>query len=166
MGLKPLSAVPVIKRLNGRELYRSRLGAVHFGHNDQSGDAPRPVRDTDAGVSIGTARFHDGDDRREATRMEGCGVRVLLSPGTEHAADTLDDGFGYNYCFEKAAQGTATLDSRIFTPTTYAAGACADLAGRSCSGTAADGEAHVGFFPLRHELSDPGFTEAGRSLIR
>jgi hypothetical protein len=36
----------------------------------------------------------------------------------EHAADTLDDGFGYNYCFEKAARGTATLDSKMFTPTT------------------------------------------------
>lgn len=116
MGLKPLSAVPVIKRLNGADY--TVPDTVRYTSVTTIAPATLPGR-------YGT-RVPAYPSAQHDFTMATIVVKPLAWKDAEfayfsllarHAADTLDDGFGYNYCFEKAAKGTATLDSRIFTPT-------------------------------------------------
>jgi hypothetical protein len=117
MGLKPLSAVPVLKRLNGPDY--TTPDSVRYTSITTIDPATLPGR---YGTRVPAYPSAQHDFTMATIVVKPLGWKdaefAYFSLLAEHAADTLDDGFGYNYCFEKAARGTATLASRIFTPTT------------------------------------------------
>ena len=117
MGLMPLSAVPVIKRLNGA-VY-TVPDTVRYTSITTIDPATLPGR---YGTRVPAYPSAQHDFTMATVVVKPLGWKdaefAYFSLLARHAADTLDDGFGYNYCFEKAAKGTATLESRIFTPTT------------------------------------------------
>lgn len=116
MGLKPLNQVPLIKRLNNPDYTNPdtvqftsitttdpmTLPAKYGARNPAYPDAQRDF--TMATVVVKPRGWTDAEF-------------AYFSIVAKHASDTLDDGWGYNNCFEKAARKLATLESKMFTPT-------------------------------------------------
>ena len=116
MGLKPLSDVPLLKRLNNPDY--TNPDSVRYTSITTIDPATLPMR-------YGARRPAYPGAQRDFT-MATIIVKPLgwtdaefayFSLLAKHAADTLDDGFGYNYCFEKAAKKLGTLESKMHTPT-------------------------------------------------
>jgi hypothetical protein len=115
MGLKPLSGVPMLKRLNNPDY--SNPDSVRFTSITTVDPLTLPGR---YGV-----RQPPYPDAQRNFSMATIVVKPLgwtdaefayFSLLARHAADTLDDGYGYNYNFEKAARGSGTLESKMFSP--------------------------------------------------
>ncbi len=116
MGLKPLNEVPLLKRLNNPDY--TNPDSVRYTSITTIAPASLPMR-------YGTRRPAYPEAQRDFT-MATVIVKPLgwtdaefayFSLLARHAADTLDDGFGYNYNFEKAARKLCTLESKMYTPT-------------------------------------------------
>jgi hypothetical protein len=115
MGLKPLNDIPLIKRLNNPDYtnpdsvrYSSVTIVDPKTFPAQYGERQPAYPDAQRDFKMATIVIKPlGWTDAEFTYFS------LLS---KHAADSLDDGFGGNYNFEKAAKGLVTLESKLFTP--------------------------------------------------
>lgn len=115
MGLKPLSGVPMIKRLNAPDY--TNPDSVRYKSITTIDPATLPAR---YGVRRPAYPSAQRDFTLATVVVKPIGWTdaefAYFSLLAKHAADTLDDGFGYNYNFEKAARKLATLESRMYAP--------------------------------------------------
>jgi hypothetical protein len=115
MGLKPLSTVPVLKRLSNPDY--TNPDTVKYTSITATDPLTLPARYGARQPSYPGAQ-HSFTMATVIVKPIGWtdAEFAFFSVLAKHAADTLDDGYGWNYNFEKATRRTATLESKMFTP--------------------------------------------------
>lgn len=115
MGLKPLSEVPLIKRLNDPDY--TNIDTVRYSSVSVFDPQTLPARYGERRPAYPNAQ-HDFKMATIVVKPLGWtdAEFAYFSILAKYTADTLDDGFGCNYDFEKATKGLASLESKMFTP--------------------------------------------------